>query len=120
MAKIYPYGYFYRSSTDLTDASGNYNGNAFKIPLFLDTVILDGFSGSITSGNIILEKNSEKRYSLSVGAERELLVEPGDSFRILIEDGDASNLLYNYQLGFRDAQKSGDIEISESSSSSST
>jgi len=118
MSKIYPYGFFYRSSTDLTDASGNYEGNYFKIPAFLDTVMLDSFAGNLVSGNFVLEKNGVKRYSLSLGVEREMLVEPGDSLRLLIENGDASNVLYNYQLGFRYAEREGDIEVSESSSSS--
>jgi len=115
--KIYPYGFFFRSDTDLTDISGNYTGNSFKIPVFLDTVILDDFAGNLVAGNCVLEKNGTKRYSLTIGTEREILVEPGDEFSLLIIDGDASNVLYNYQLGFRNAGRDGDIEISDSSTS---
>lgn len=118
MAKVYPYGFFFRSSTDLTDGSGNYAGNSFKIPAFLDTVLLDSFSGNIVAGNFVLEKNGTQRYPISLGTEREILVEPGDSFRLLIESGDASNVVYNYQLGFRYAGREDGIELSETSQSS--
>lgn len=120
MSKIYPYGFFFNSSTDLTDGAGNYGGSNFKIPAFLDTVMLDNLSGNIVSGDFILEKNGDKRYALILGEEREILAEPGDYFRLLIENGNASNLLYSYQLGFRDAGRTGNIEISESSATITT
>jgi len=119
MAKIYPYGFFKRSNVNLTNGSGNYTGSIFYVPAFLDTVILDGFSGNIVSGNFILEKNGSKRYPITIGLEKNVLVEPGDYFRLLLENGHASNVLYNYQIGFRYQGITDNIEISESSSSSS-
>jgi hypothetical protein len=118
MSKIYPHGYFQRSDSNLVDPFGNYIGNSFKVPAFLDTVILDGFSGNITFGNIVLEKNGNKRYPLSIGVEREVVAEPGDSFRLLVENGEFFNSLYSYQIGFRYAEREGDIEVSESTLSS--
>lgn len=116
MAKVYPYGFFFRSDTDLTDASGNYSGDSFKVPAFLDTVMLDSFAGNLIAGNFVLERNGSQRYSLELGIEREILVEPGDSFRLLIENGNSSNVFYNFQLGFRYTGRTDDLEVSDSSS----
>lgn len=112
----YPYGYFYRSSSNLVDVNGNYYGSYFKIPVFLDTIILNNLSGRIWNGNYLIERNGIK-YTLIPGEERPILAEPGDSFRFLIENGKSSNSLYNYQIGFRFANIYGDIELSESSQS---
>lgn len=126
MSKKYPYGFFYQSTTNLIDVYGNYSGASFKLPAFLDTVILNALSGNI-SGDIVLVKNGEhqyplisgveieRRYPLILGIERELVAEPGDTFRLVIENGDPSNSLYAYQIGFRFMERYGEIEVSDSS-----
>lgn len=115
MSKVYPYGYIFQSSTNLIDFFGNYDGVSFKIPAFMDTVILHGFVGSIAVGDMFIEKNSDKKYSIEIGVEREIVAEPGDSFKFIVENGLVFNHLYGYQIGFRYANRGGDIEISESS-----
>ena len=122
MAKIYPYGYFASSKTNLTDASGNYVGSEFKVPAFLNAVVLDNFSGNIVSGELIVLRNGTDNYHVELGVERDILVEPGDSFRFIVRHSDPSNIIYTYQLGLRYSKEyeKEPIELSESSVTVST
>lgn len=114
MANKYPYGFFYKSVSTMTDANGNFSGSVFKIPAFLDTVVLEGFSGKLDAGQFIIEKNGRFDYPIEPSVEIPLLIEPEDSFQLKIIDGVNTNILTSYQIGMR---YSGQQDLFESSSS---
>ena len=116
---IYPYGYTDGSVSNLTDVQGDYLSPYFKVPAYLNAVILDGVSSNAL-GRYFVRRNNGPDVEVQIGVERDLALGPNDIIQFYVKGETSLNEIYSYSLGFRYDPLYANPDFSSSLSSSST